>query len=84
MINPFGDLAKLQQQAQQMQQSLQNERVVVENNGVKITIRGDQVIEEIIIDGVSEPRLVDAINESVKKTQELAARKLIEISTQQK
>lgn len=84
MINPFGDLAKLQQQAQQMQQSLQNERVVVEKNGVKITIRGDQVIEEIVIDGVSEPRLVDAINESVKKTQELAARKLIEISTQQK
>ncbi len=84
MINPFGDLAKLQQQAQQMQQSLQNERVVVEKNGVKITIRGDQVIEEIVIDGISEPRLVDAINESVKKTQELAARKLIEISTQQK
>lgn len=84
MINPFGDLAKLQQQAQQMQQSLQNERVVVEKNGVKITIRGDQVIEEIVIDGISEPRLVDAINESVKKTQELAARKLIEISSQQK
>ncbi len=84
MINPFGDLAKLQQQAQQMQQSLKNERVVVEKNGVRITIRGDQVIEEIVIDGISEPRLVDAINESVKKTQELAARKLIEISTQQK
>jgi len=84
MINPFGDLQKLQQQAQQMQQSLQQEQVVVEKNGVKVVVRGDQVIHEIEIDGISEPRLVDAINEAIKKTQELAARKLIEISMQQK
>jgi len=84
MFNPFGDLQKLQQQAQQMQQSLKQEQVVVEKNGVKVVVRGDQIINEIEIDGISEPRLVDAINEAIKKTQELAARKLIEISTQQK
>lgn len=84
MFNPFSDLQKLQQQAQLMQQSLQKEQVVVEKNGVKVTVRGDQVIDEIEIDGISEPRLVEAVNEAIKKTQELAARKLIEISTQQK
>lgn len=84
MFNPFGDFQKLQQQAQLMQQSLQKEQVVVEKNGVKVTARGDQVIDEIEVDGISEPRLVEAINEAIKKTQELAARKLIEISTQQK
>jgi DNA-binding protein YbaB len=84
MFNPFGDLQKLQQQAQQMQQSLKQEQVVVEKNGIKVVVRGDQIINEIEIDGISEPRLVDAINEAIKKTQELAARKLIEISTQQK
>ena len=84
MFNPFGDLQKLQRQAQLMQQSLRNEQVAVEKNGVKVIVRGDQVIEEIEVDGISEPRLVEAINEAIKKTQELAAQKLIEISTQQK
>ena len=87
MFNPLsglGDLQKLQQQAQQMQQSLQKEQVVVDRNGVKVTVSGDQVIEAIEVDGIIENRIADAVNEAVKKTQELAARKLIEISSQQK
>ncbi len=83
MIGPFGglgDLQKLQQQAQAMQSALQKEHVVVEKNGVKVTVRGDQVIQEVEIDGVIENRIAEAINESIKKTQELAAKKLIEIS----
>ncbi len=86
MANPFGalgDLQKLQQQAQQMQSALQLEQVVVEKNGVKVTMRGDQVVQEIEVDGVIENRIGEAVNEAVKKTQELAAKKLIEISTQQ-
>jgi len=85
MFNPLGglgDLQKLQQQAQKMQQSLQQEQVVVEKNGVKVVLRGDQAIESIEVDGIVENRIADAINEAIKKTQELAARKLIEISTQ--
>lgn len=86
MANPFGalgDLQKLQQQAQQMQSALQQEQIVVDKNGVKIIMRGDQVIQEIEVDGVIENRIADAINDAVKKTQELAAKKLIEISGQQ-
>ncbi len=87
MLNPFGalgDLQKLQQQAQKMQAALQQEELVVEKNGVKVVIRGDQIIESIEVDGIVENRIAEAINESVKKTQELAAKKLIEISSQQK
>lgn len=87
MNNPLsglGDLQKLQQQAQQMQQALQKEQVVVEKNGVKVILRGDQAIEAVEVDGVVENRIADAINEAIKKTQELAARKLIEISSQNK
>lgn len=86
MLNPFGalgDLQKLQQQAQKMQAALQQEEVVVEKNGVKVIIRGDQIIESIEVDGIVENRIAEAINEAVKKTQELAAKKLIEISSQQ-
>jgi len=77
MANPFGglgDLQKLQQQAQQMQAALQQEQVVVEKNGVRVVVRGDQVVHEIEIDGVIENRIADAINEAIKKTQELAAK----------
>lgn len=87
MFNPLGglgDLQKLQQQAQKMQQALQQEQVVVEKNGVRVVLRGDQIVESIEVDGIVENRIADAVNEAVKKTQELAARKLIEISTQQK
>lgn len=86
MANPFGalgDLQKLQQQAQQMQKALQQEQVNIEKNGVEVIVRGDQQILEVKVDGIIENRVADAINEAVKKTQELAARKLIEISQQQ-
>ena len=79
-LSGLGDLQKLQQQAQQMQAALQQEQVIVEKNGVRVVVRGDQVIHEIEIDGVIENRIAEAINEAIKKTQELAARKLIEIS----
>ncbi|PIZ62119.1 hypothetical protein COY16_05105 [Candidatus Roizmanbacteria bacterium CG_4_10_14_0_2_um_filter_39_13] len=83
MFNPLkglGNLQQLQQQAKQMQQALQKEEVTVENNGVIITIRGDQRIINVEIDGVMENRVADAINDAVKKTQELAARKLMEMN----
>ncbi len=83
MFNPLsglGDLKKLQEQAQQMQQALQKEQVAVDKNGVKVIVRGDQQILEVEIDGIIENRIADVINDAVKKTQELAARKLLEIS----
>lgn len=86
MFNPLkglGDLRQMQQQAQKMQAALQQEEVIIEKNGVKVVMRGDQHVKEVEIDGVMENRIAEAINEGVKKTQELAARKLIEISQSQ-
>ena len=83
MFNPLGglgNLQKLQQQAKQMQEALQQEEVTIEKNGVIVKVRGDQRILEVEIDGVIENRIAEAINEAIKKTQELAARKLIELS----
>lgn len=66
-----------------MQQALQQEEVTVEKNGVVVKVRGDQRIQEVEIDGVIENRIAEAINEAIKKTQELAARKLIEMNQNQ-
>lgn len=87
MFNPFGalgDMRKLQQQAKQMQEALKKESVEINRNGVRVVVRGDQQILEIEIDGQVENRVAQVINEAVKKTQEVAARKLLEMSQNQK
>ena len=86
MFNPLkalGNLNQLQQQARQMQQALQQEQVTVDKNGVEVVVRGDQQVISVSIDGVMENRVAEAINEAIKKTQEMAARKLMEMSPEQ-
>ena len=79
-LSGLGNIQKLQQQAQQMQAALQQEQVVVEKNGVRVLARGDQQILEVSVDGIIENRIADAINDAIRKTQELAAKKLMEIA----
>jgi len=79
MFNPFqgiGELKKMRDQAMQIQRMLQAEEIVVEKNGVKIVITGDQKIVSIETNGKSDKDIRDAINEAVKKSQEVAAKKL--------
>jgi DNA-binding protein YbaB len=77
--NPFsqlGDLKKMRDQAMQIQKVLQAEELEVEKNGVKIVITGDQKIKEISTNGKSDNDIKDAINEAIKHSQEVAAKKL--------
>ncbi|KKS47542.1 hypothetical protein A2968_00530 [Candidatus Gottesmanbacteria bacterium RIFCSPLOWO2_01_FULL_42_22] len=83
MFNPFkafGDLKSMREQAMKMQQALAQEEVVVEKNGVKVVMSGDQKIKSLEIDGQEHHRAKDAIAEAIKKSQEIAAKKLTEIS----
>lgn len=83
MFNPFkslGDLKSMRDQAMKMQQLLAAETVVVERNGVRVVMTGDQKIKELIIDGKDDWRVRDAIAEAIKKSQEIAAKKLTEMS----
>lgn len=79
MNNPFsqlGDLKKMRDQAMQIQKTLQAEEIDVERNGVKIVITGDQRIKELSSNGRSDNDIKEAVNEAVKKSQEVAAKKL--------
>lgn len=83
MFNPFktiGDLKSMRDQAVKMQQALSQEEVVVERNGVRVVMTGDQKIKELIIDGQEDWRIKEALAEAIKKSQEIAARKLTEMS----
>ncbi len=79
MFNPLqqlGDLKKMRDQAMALQKELQKEEVTVNKNGVEIVISGDQKIVRITVNGQSDDKVRDAINEAIKKSQEVAAKKL--------
>lgn len=82
MFNPLkglGDIKKMRDQAMAMQKQLAQEQVVVEQHGIRIVMRGDQKIIDVSIDGETQPQLISAINEAIKRTQEIAARKLTQM-----
>ncbi|MEK9176218.1 MAG: YbaB/EbfC family nucleoid-associated protein, partial [Patescibacteria group bacterium] len=66
----------MRDQAMQIQSLLAAEKIDIEKNGVKIVITGDQKIQEIETNGRSDNDIKEAVNEAVKKSQEIAAKKL--------
>lgn len=78
-FNPFGqlgELKKMRDQAMAMQRELQAEIVEVNKRGVYVKISGDQKIIEIKSNDKSDDDIREAVNEAVKKSQEVAAKKL--------
>lgn len=79
MLNPFkqvAELKKMRDQAMEIQKQLQQEEVTVEKNGIRIVISGDQKIRTLETNGKGDEDIKEAINEAIKKSQEVAARKL--------
>ena len=79
MMNPFkqvGELKRMRDQAMAIQRELQAEEVTIDKNGVHIVITGDQKIKSIESNGRSDNDIKEAVNEAVKKSQEVAAKKL--------
>jgi DNA-binding protein YbaB len=83
MMNPFkqlGDLKNMRDQAMQIQKQLQSEQVVVDKNGVHIVITGDQRIQSLESNERSDNDIKEAVNEAIKKSQEVAAKSLSSMS----
>jgi len=81
--NPFkalGDLNNLRKQAKQMQQQLAAETIRVERGNIVVEISGDQKIKLFSVQGITSQDAIDVLNEAIKKSQELAARKLQEMT----
>lgn len=83
MFNPFGqigEIKKMREQAMAMQRQLQQEIVEVSKRGVYVKISGDQKIVEIKSNDKSDDDIKEAINEAIKKSQEVAAKKLSQMT----
>lgn len=79
MLDKFkklGELKKLRDQAVALKKALAKEEVVIEEGEVKIVIGGDQKFRQVIFRGETSKSLIDALNKAIKKSQELAAKKL--------
>jgi DNA-binding protein YbaB len=74
------ELKKMRDQAVAMQRSLAAEEIVVEEKDVRVVISGDQKIKELAVKGISNQVLVEVLNKAIKKSQEIAAKKLQEMS----
>ena len=82
MFNKFqqlGQLNKLRQQAKTLQDELSQIKEYYQDSKYKFVITGDQCLEYAEIDGVPQPDLVKAINETLANVQKKAAKKMLEM-----
>lgn len=76
----LGELKKMRDQAVQIQRQLAAEEIVVEEKDVRVVVTGDQQVKELEVQGISNKVLVEVINKAIKKSQQVAAKKLQEMS----
>lgn len=83
MFNPFqqlGDIKKMRDQAMQLQKQLAVEEVSIQKNGVDIVINGNQKIQSLKSNGRRDEDIKEAVNEAIKKSQAVAAKRLSSMS----
>jgi len=73
------DKAKMLAQAYKLKKAIETEVVEVEENGIKVSVSGDQRIKFLSINGMENKVLVDTINKAMKKSQETAAKRMKEM-----
>jgi len=79
-VKQLGQLKKMRDQAMAIQKQLAAETIEMEEGGVKVVITGDQKLQSLEIDGMTNARVLELINKAIKKSQEMAAKKLSEMS----
>jgi DNA-binding protein YbaB len=79
MANPLkslGNLNELRKQAKKMQQDLAAEEIRVEEGDIVVVITGSQEIKQFSVQGVTSEEAIAVLNKAIKKSQEVAAKKL--------
>jgi DNA-binding protein YbaB len=79
-LKQLAELKKIRDQAMNLQRQLAAETFTLEEKGVRVVLSGDQKIQLLEIDGVQEERIKEILNKALKKSQEMAAKKLQSLS----
>lgn len=83
MMNPFkmlGDVNAMRKQAGIIQQALEKEEIEGKDGNVVVKMNGNQVVSVVLVDGVANESLKRAFNDAIKRSQQVAAGKLAELS----
>ena len=70
------DKAKMLAQAYKLKKAIESETIEVEESGIKVVVSGYQKIKSLSINGGENKILVDTINKAMKKSQEMAAKRM--------
>jgi DNA-binding protein YbaB len=73
------DKAKMLAKAFRLKKAIEGEVTEIEENGIKVSVSGDQKIKNLTVNGVENRILLEVINKAMKKSQENAARKMKEM-----
>jgi DNA-binding protein YbaB len=81
MFEKLKQLKDLRDKAKHLQNALGGETIVVERNGIKITMDGNMSVSAVVLEKEMakdelEKKLPDAINDTIKKAQRVMAEKM--------
>ena len=76
----IGELKKMRDEALKIQRELAAEKIELTEGNIKIIVSGDQKIQLLEINGETQPQLIDVLNKAIKRSQEVAARKVQSMS----
>lgn len=76
LFQQAGDVMKMRKQALAIQKELANQTTIVEENGIKVVLTGDQKIKEFSVEGVMSQDAVNVLNKAIKQSQEQAAKEM--------
>jgi DNA-binding protein YbaB len=70
------DKAKMISQAYKLKKAIESETIEIEESGIKVIVSGDQKLKYLSINGIENRILIDTINKGMKKSQEMAAKRM--------
>lgn len=76
MLDRFRELYDLKKKADNMKRQMEEIHLEFEDRGIKLRIRGDNHIEQILIDGTEDERIKDVVNKALKEIQKKVAKKM--------
>jgi len=75
-IKQFGSQGAALAKLAILQKKIQNNKTIVEENGVKAVVTGDGKLKELHVDGENMNNAVKVINEAITKAQKYAAEEM--------
>lgn len=83
MMNPLkmlGDINAMRKQAAVIKAALEKEEIEGRDGNVVVRMNGNQEVKEVTVDGVPDEKLKRAFNDAIKRSQQVAAGKLADLT----